>query len=408
MPEFACRLGTPGGEILEEIIVADDEGALRRECERKDLFVITVRRKSGVGRFLQNLSPLRPRISTKEFLLFNQELTALIRAGLPIIASLDILLERRKNAAFRRSLEDIRTRVKGGEMLSEAFAAQGALFPKIYCSTLASGERSGEIATVLKRYIAYVKTLLTLQRKVISAMVYPMILMGLSAGLIAILVYFVIPNFAKFYKDFGADNLPLPTEILVGTATFVRGNIVLILAAIFGGSLAFLFWRSTPPGRYSIDKVKLRVPLIGSVWTSWSVSRFSRTLATLVSGGIPLVTSLEITAGAAGNVVFQRAIEGVSRKVKEGEALWESLEKTGLFSSMSVEMIKVGESTGALEEMLTSVSDFLDEEIDARLTNLVSIIEPLVLIFMAVLVGGILLAIYYPLLQAYGGKSISF
>jgi len=408
VPEFACRLGTPGGDILEEIVVADDEHSLRRECERKDLFVISVRRKSGVGRFLLNLSPFRPRISTKEFLLFNQELSALIRAGLPIIASLDLLLERRKNAVFRVALEDIRNRIKSGESLSESFAAQGGLFPKIYSSTLASGERSGEIVTVLRRYIAYVKTMLGLQRKVVSALIYPLVLMSLSACLIAILVYFVIPNFAKFYKDFGAKDLPLPTQILVTVATTVRGNIVLILVAIVGTALAFAFWRQTTPGRYALDMLKLRVPLLGSVWSSWSVSRFSRTLATLVSGGIPLVTSLEMTAGAAGNVVFTRAIEGVARKVKEGESLWESLEKTGLFSSMSVEMIKVGESTGALEEMLTSVSDFLDEEIDARLTNIVSIIEPLVLIFMAVLVGGILLSIYMPLLNAYGGKSFSF
>ncbi|PYT09331.1 MAG: type II secretion system F family protein [Acidobacteria bacterium] len=407
MPEFACRLGTPSGDILEETIIAEDETALRHDCERKDLFVISVRRKSGLARLLRNLSPLRPKVSTKEFLLFNQELSALIRAGLPIIASLDILLERRKNHAFRAALEDIRDRVKAGEALSEAFNAQG-LFPKIYSSTLASGERSGEIATVLRRYIAYVKTLLGLRRKVTSALIYPIILMCLSMVLICILIYFVIPNFAKFYTDFGAKDLPLITQILVTFATFVRGNIIVIIAVVIGAAASFSLWRQTEAGSMALDRLKLRLPLLGRVWNSYAISRFSRTLSTLVSGGIPLVTSLEITSGAIGNLVFTRNVQTVAQKVKEGQPLWDSLEKTGLFSNISVEMIKVGESTGALEEMLNSISDFLDEEIDAQLTNIVSLIEPLVLIVMAVLVGGILLAIYYPLLQAYGGQKFSF
>jgi type IV pilus assembly protein PilC len=407
MPEFACRLGTPAGEIIEEVVVAEDEGAVRRECERRDLFVIALRRKTGVSRFVQTLSPFRPRVSIKEFLFFNQELSALIRAGLPIIASLDILLERRKNPAFRKALTDIRDRVKAGEALSEAFDAQGGLFPKIYSSTLASGERSGEIANVLRRYISYVKTLVGLRRKVTSALIYPLILICLSGVLISILVYYVIPSFAKFYSDFGAKDLPLPTQILVTMATVVRGNIVIILAVVVGAAFAFSFWRQTTGGRMTLDGLKLRLPLLGKVTADYAINRFSRTLATLVSGGIPLVTSLEITAGALGNAVYTRAIEAVAQKVKEGEALWESLENTGLFSSMSVEMIKVGESTGSLEEMLVSVSDFLDEEIDAQLTNIVSFVEPLVLIFMAMIVGGILLAIYLPLLQAYGGQKFA-
>jgi type IV pilus assembly protein PilC len=408
MAEFACRLGTPGGQILEQTIVAEDEQSLRRECERKDLFIISVRRKSGIARYLQSISPFRPRVSTKEFLFFNQELSALIRAGLPIVASLDILLERRKNVAFRKSLTDIRDRVKAGESLSEAFNAQAGMFPTIYSSTLASGERSGEIASVIGRYIDYIKKMLSVRRKVTSSLVYPVILVGLSCVLIWILVYWVVPTFAEFFQDMGAETLPLPTQILVTGAQFVRGNVHFILAGVVGCLVLASFWRSTTAGRLAIDGAKLKMPLLGSVWNAYAINRFSRTLSTLVSGGIPLVTSLDITAGAIGNAVFKKELLQVARKVEEGEALWESLEGTGLFTHMSVEMIKVGEATGALEEMLNSVSEFLDEEIDARLTNIVSFVEPILLIVMAVIVGGILLAIYYPLLQAYGGQAGAF
>lgn len=408
MPEFACRLGTPNGDILEQTMVAEDEAALRRECERKDLFVISARRKSGAAKTLQRLSPFRPHVSMKEFLFFNQELTALIKAGLPLVSSLEILIERKKNPTFRRALTDIKDRIKGGEALSEAFGAQEGLFPKIYSSTLASGERSGEIPTVLRRYIAYVKTLLGLRRKVISAFVYPAILLSLSFVLIGILVYYVLPTFSKFYEDFGAKDLPLITEMLVGFSTFVRANVLYIIAGAAAAVFAFQFWRNTDRGRMTLDNLKLRLPFIGGVWMNYSINSFARTLSTLVSGGIPLVTSLEITAGAISNAVFTREIKVVAGRVKEGQSLWESLEKTGLFTDMSIEMIKVGESTGALEEMLTAVADFLDEEIDAKLSMIVSFIEPIMLITMAVIVGGILLAIYMPLLQAYGGQQFAF
>ena len=407
MADFFCRLGNTSGEIIERTYTADSEAALRRELERKDFLVISMRKAGGVGEALRGLLPFRPRVKVKEFLLFNQEFMALIRAGLPILSSLDILIERRKNPVFKRALTDIRDRVKSGESLSEAFMAQGELFPKLYGSSVASGERSGEVATVLKRYVTYTRTMMAIRKKVVGAMIYPMILMTLSIALVGVLVYYVLPTFTEFYKGLGGKgtDLPLITAVLVMISNFVRGNVVLIVFAVMGTSAVFQVWRKTDTGRYQFDSFKLQIPLVGGVLKSYAVSRFARTLSTLVSGGIPLVSALEITAQSIGSAVYGRALDGVTRRVQEGEALWDSLEKTHLFGDMTTEMIKVGESTGALEEMLTNVSDFLDEEIDQKLTTMVALVEPLMLVFMAFLVGAIMLAIYYPLLKLYSGSA---
>jgi type IV pilus assembly protein PilC len=409
MPEFRCRLGTPSGEILERDYTAESAEALRRDLERKDYLILRIRRRSAVAAAMSDLGRARRGVKTQEFLVFNQELSALIRAGLPIAQSLEILLERRKNPTFRAALADVRERVKAGESLSEAFAAQG-LFPAIYSASLASGERSGEIATVLQRYIEYTKTMLAVRKKVVSALIYPVILLALTIGLVQILLYFVLPKFQAFFQGFGAE-LPLLTRSLIGFSTFMRDNVLFVGAGFFLATGGLLLYARTRSGRFMIDGLKLKIPLIGPIIHKYAISRFTRTLSTLVSGGIPVVASLEIVARAVGNTRFEEALLGVTQRVREGEALWQSLEETGLFSEMSVEMmlfsemsvemIKVGESTGALAEMLSQVSDFLDEEIDHRLGIVVSLVEPIMLIVMAAIVATILLAIYYPLLKIY-------
>ncbi len=400
MAQFSCRVALPSGEIVERSFAAQDEAALRRELEDKDFLLLEMRQQNPLFQALGQILRIRPRVSAREFLFFNQELSALIRSGLPILPSLDILLERRKNQVFRRALADIRERVKSGEALSDAFSAQQDLFPRLYCASLASGERSGELPTVLARYIAYSRNVLAIRRKVVGALVYPAVLLFASACLIALMVFYIIPKFNEFLKDFGT-NLPLITEILVGTALFCRNHWIAIAAAVFGSVVGLGAWQRSEAGRASMDRIKLRLPLFGSIVHDYCQNRFTRTLGTLVAGGIPLVTSLDLSARAVGNAHFERELLTVATKVREGQALWESLEKTGLISDIAVEMIKVGESTGSLEEMLTNVSDFTDEEIDYRLSRVVTLVEPLMLVIMAFVVGAMLLAIYYPLLQAY-------
>jgi type IV pilus assembly protein PilC len=398
---FQCRVAYPTGEIVERGFEADDESALRRELEAKDYLVLELRRRNPILRAVTDAVRVRPKISPREFLFFNQELRALIKAGLPVLASLDILLERRKNPTFRRAVADMRDRIKGGESLSEAVAAQGDLFPKLYSSSLASGERSGELPSVLERYVTYQRNIMAIRRKVTAALVYPVILMAMCIGLVCLMVFYIVPKFSTFLVEFGTE-MPLITQILIDVATFCSGNWKIILAAAVSAVAAFVAWQRSGAGRLVLDGLKMRIPVVGPIIHDYAQNRLTRTLGTLVAGGIPLVTSLELSARAVGNSLLEREVLKAASQVREGQALWESLERTGLISEIAVEMVKVGESTGALEEMLHNASDFTDEEIDYKLTRMVSLFEPLLIVFMAVVVGGMLLALYLPLLRTYG------
>jgi type IV pilus assembly protein PilC len=403
MPQFVCRMALPTGEIVERTVDADTEAALRREFEDKDMLVLEVRRHNALSSAVGGLIAMRPRIPAREFLFFNQEFSALLRAGLPILTSLDILIDRRKNPVFKKALENIRDRVKGGESTSDAFAAQGELFPKLYAASLASGERSGELPNVLKRYIAYTRSIMTIQKKVVGALIYPAILVCVSVVIVVIMLFEVIPAFATLFATLGT-TLPWQTEILVKVATFLQSMWKPITAAVVGGVVLFGWWKRTPAGRVGFDRLMMGLPLVGGVIRDYAQNRFTRTLSTLLAGGIPLVTSLELGARAVGNYVLERELLGVTVRVREGQSLWESLERTGYISEMAIEMVKVGESTGSLVEMLDNASEFSEEEIDYRLSKMVTMIEPLMLVFMAVIVTGMILAIYMPLFQAVGAS----
>ncbi|OLE66318.1 MAG: hypothetical protein AUG03_00530 [Acidobacteria bacterium 13_1_20CM_2_68_14] len=403
MPEFIAKVGTSDGVVMERTFTAESEAALRSDLVGRDYLVFTVRRKSGWLDLLPGFG-MKHGVRMKEFLLFNQELAALIRAGLPIIASLEILIERRKNQTFKKALMDVKDKVRGGASMSEAFLAQGEMFPGIYSATLASGERSGEIANVLLRYTTYQKTMLSLKRKVTSALIYPAILFVLMIGLVAILITWVVPKFTDFYKDFGAD-LPLLTRMLIGLSTTVTHNGLYLLAALVLVAVAFRAWLKTPAGRLARDRFMVRMPIIGSVFHRFAVSRFMRTLGTLIAGGIPAVTALGMSARAVGNLEFENRLLDVERKVREGSSLWEALEATRLFNDIAIEMTRVGESTGSLHDMLSNISDFYDEEIETRISTIMVFIEPVMLVIMGSFVVLIMLAIYLPLLRSYAQSS---
>jgi len=398
MPEFTARLGTPDGSILERSFTAESEKALRGELAQQYL-VLGIRRKNTLTSLVPGFGAKRG-VKMKEFLIFNQELASLLRAGLPILSSLDILTERRKNPVFKQALVDVRDKVRGGMSLSEAFVEQGELFPRIYCSTLASGERSGEVANVLTRYIAYQKTLMATRRKVMSALIYPACLFTLSIGVIIILITMVVPKFVDFYADLGAD-LPLITRLLIGLSTLMTKYLVVMVAVVVGGAIAFRAWQRTESGRFALDQIRLKIPLVGGILHRFAATRFVRTLGTLLAGGIPAVAAIGIAGRAVGNLVFERALIDVEQRVREGTGLSQALDDTHLFSDIAIEMTKVGESTGALADMLVNVAEFYDEEIDTRLGTIMSLLEPLMLIFMGLLVAMMMLAIYLPLLKSY-------
>lgn len=404
MPEFVCRVGTPEGSLVSRTLEAPDEAAARAELGRQGLRVFSLQ-PAGGGRSLLRAGSLaglvgsgrRPgRVNVHEFLVFNQELVALLKAGLPVVAGLEILLERQKNPDFRRILADVKEQLVSGTALSDAFLSHGDAFPRLYATSLKAGERSGEVEKVLRRFLGYQKILGSVKRKVTGAIVYPVVLVSLSVGLIFILMAYVIPRFQEFYSGFGGE-MPFLTVAVVSTAAFLQAHLAEVLLGTAAAVLLFDRWRRTEGGRRTVDGFLLKVPVVGPVLHEFSLSQFARALATLVGAGTPLVTALEISTGSIGNRRVSDAVASVVPKVREGAELWKSLEDTKQFTSLTVEMIKVGEATGALEEMLTNVSDFYDEAIEAQLQTIINLIEPVILIVMGGVIATILLSVYLPM-----------
>ena len=396
--EFRCRLGTPGGEIIEGVYVADSEARLRREFEEKGLYVLAIQqagRRALAGIHLPAL-PTRRKVSGREFLVFNQELATLLKAGMPLVQSLDILRRRVTNAVFKAVLDDVHERVRSGSALSEAFEAHGALFPGVYTASLLAGEKSGSLEAVLRRYVAYVKIVSSVKRKTISALVYPAILVVLSLAVVTIIVVKVVPEFGAFYNQFGKE-LPLSTRAIVAVSAFVTTYYYLILATIAGVALAFYAWIKQPGQRRRLDRLILRVPMVGPIAQKFSTSQGARTLATLLGGGIPLVNALEVTSRSLANQHMAGELTVAAQQVREGRSLAAAMQDSGVFPDVAIKMVEVGESTGALQEMLNSLADFYDEEIDTNLGRFITIIEPALLVIMGVVIAGLLLSLYLPL-----------
>ena len=396
MSEFRVKAGWPDGSVAEQAVTASDIGSARLEVERRGGHVFEVKRKGfTLG---SRRAAGRGRIKMSEFVIFNQELIALLKAGLPVVRCFEILLERQKSPTLRRVLTDVRSRVNSGASISEAFAAEGDLFPRLYWTSLKAGEKSGEIEAVLRRYLKYQKTVMALTRKVVSTLVYPAILIALSAGLITILMTYVIPRFSEFFADFEAE-LPLLTIVVLRVAIFLRSNFLLLFAAVAAGGYFASRWSQTPGGRLWVDAAILRLPIVGGIFRRFAITQFTRSLGTLLGGGTPLVPSLENSADAIGNRSISRRVQEVVPRVREGQELWKTLEATGIFTDLTIEMIKVGEASGALEEMLSSVSDFYDEEIDVLLARVISFVEPAILVIMGGVIVTILLSVYLPMFR---------
>jgi len=395
MPQFIVRVGTPDGHIVERQVHAVTLHAAEEEFRRQGMQVFATKRGS------LKLSDLLPRgrkvISTERFLLFNQELLALVKAGLPILQSFDIMLERQKDARFHQVLADIREKVKSGVSLSDAFAGYGPAFPPIYATSLRAGERSGDLEGVLKRFLRYQKIIVNLRKRVIGALIYPTVLIILSASMVFVMLTKVIPKFAEFYQGFGAE-LPWFTTFMINFATALNNNLIFVVVGLIAAIFFFRRWASTT-GRVLWDSFKLRIPLVGGILHRFAIMQFTQSLGTLLSGGTPMVPSIEIASQSVTNADISQRISGIVQNVREGEPLWRSLESTGAISDLAVEMIKVGESTGALTEMLANVSEFYDEEIEARLSRVVAAIEPLILVFMGIVIATLLYAFYLPLFQ---------
>jgi len=397
--EYRCRLGTPGGEVIEGIYVADNEARLRREFEDKGLYVLAIQqagRRALAGFHVPEL-PRRKKVSTREFLVFNQELATLLKAGMPLVQSLDILRRRVANPVFKGVLDDVHGRVRAGSALSEAFEAHGSMFPGVYTASLLAGEKSGNLEQVLRRYVSYVKIVSSVKRKTISALVYPAILLMLSLIVVSIIVVWVVPQFGDFYNQLGGKELPLSTQVIVAISHFVTSYFLVILAALAVLTAAAWWWLKQPGRIRVLHRQMLKVPTLGPVAQKFSTSQGARTLATLLGGGIPLVNALEVTSRSLSNQFMAAELTNAAQQVREGRALATAMQESGAFPDVAIKMVEVGESTGALQEMLNSLADFYDEEIDMNLGRFVTIIEPALLVIMGVIIAGLLLSLYMPL-----------
>ncbi len=395
--EFRCRLGTAGGEIVEGVYIADSEARLRRDLEEKGLFVLSLQQRST----LKNLAfgaGRRRTIGRQEFLIFNQELATLLKAGMPLVQSLDILRQRVSNPTLKGVLDGVYDKVKAGTSLSDAFAEHTGLFPAVYAASLMAGERSGSLDTVLRRYVAYEKVIGAVRRRTISALIYPVLLVTLMLGLIGIIVVKVVPAFSEFYANFGRE-LPFSTRVIVGISNVVVSNFWLIMIAVVGSVVGIAGWVRRPEHRERADQMLLEIPWAGDTARKFSTSQLARTLATLLGGGIPLVNALEIAGSAMTNRYLAAEIREVTRRVKEGQSFATALLAKKVFPDVAVKMVEVGESTGALQEMLNSLADFYDEEIETEVQRFITLIEPVILVIMGVVIAMVVLALYMPLFE---------
>ena len=395
--EFRARLGTPGGEIIEGVYVADNEARLRRELEEKGLFVLSLQQRGSFGSLALG-GPRRRRIRHQEFIIFNQELATLLKAGMPLVQSLDILRRRVENPTFKAVLDGIYEKVKAGTSLSDAFSEHGGLFPAVYSASLLAGERSGNLDAVIRRYVAYEKVIGAVRKRTIAALIYPVILMTMMVILIGIIVLRVVPAFSEFYSNFDRP-LPLSTRVVMAVSNGIVRNLFILVVAVVGAGIAGWTWFLRPGQRIRIDRMMLEIPWAGKTIRKFVTAQLARTLATLLGGGIPLVNALEIAVRALSNRYFARELDAVRHRVQEGDSFAHALLERGVVADVAIKMVEVGESTGALQEMLNSLADFYDEEIETEVSRFITLVEPVLLVTMGVVIAIVVLALYMPLFE---------
>jgi type IV pilus assembly protein PilC len=391
--EFRVKYAKPTGEVVKAVLVGQSTDEVRHRLQEQGLLPIDIRSR----RWSLSFAPRKrqQRVKTEDFILFNQQFVALIRAGLPILKALDLLKDRIANPLLRQHIIDVRDRVFSGAMLSEALRAQG-IFPTVYTASIYAGERSGNLVEVINRFVSYEKTILSVRKRFVNSLIYPTFLIVLSIVMIAVILTYVIPKFADLYADLNTP-LPFTTRFLIATSGAIRGNLVLVVPVLIGAIVVLKIWTGTGRGMHWIDELKLKAPVIGNLWTMFSMAQLSRTLATLLQGGIPLVAALEAAREASGNRVIGDSIRHAITQVREGRPLSDSLETSGHFPELALEMVRVGEQTGSLPDMLNHVADFYDEDVNIRSTALLSWVEPLILLFVAAFIAGVLISLYMPI-----------
>ena len=405
MAEFICRLGTPAGEVVTRTVEAPGVNEARARLEREGFRVFNVAPPKTTG--VTALTRFggrggQAKVKANDFLLFNQQLAALVRAGIPILQAISMLRKRAASARLRTVLGDVEDQIRGGAALSKAFASQGNIFPRIYTASILAGERSGALDEVLLRYVSYMRRNVGLRRKIRGALAYPLFLLFASGCMVTFLTVYVVPRMSDLFAGFGTE-LPTVTQIVLGLSKWLSSNVLWFGPLFIGGAVVLFLWSRTEAGRLRVDATLLKIPLAGNLVVQLSIAQATRSLATLLAGGITLVESWEIAAESITNRELRRRSSAIMPMIREGRTFTESLEFANWVPMLAIDMIGIGERSGSLREMLDEVAVFYDAESEVRLEQLTTTLEPAILVVMGGIVVTILLAIYLPIIQSISG-----
>jgi type IV pilus assembly protein PilC len=398
MSTYRCKIGTSDGRVLEKDFEADSREALQESLEEQGFFVFKIRAAS-LQWFSKSVGG--GRVSGRRFLTLNQEMMVLLRSGLPILQVLDTLVDRMETGDLLNALQDIRRDVKGGSSLSDAFGRFPKMFPQLFVASLRAGEQSGDLPITLKRYIEYQKRVEAIKAKVRSATFYPALLAVAVTVVLGFLMLYVIPSFTQVYADANVQ-LPLLTRLVIAVANGLVAGLPLWLPALLVGLFLSRLYIRTERGAVLVDRTKLNIPFFGDLLSEYALSTFCRTFATTLASGIPIVQAMQMSRGTLNNRILEQRLAGAITRIQEGSRISEALEQTGSFPVIALRMIGVGETSGSLIDMLTDVSEYYENEVERRLDRLTTVIEPLMMMTMGLLIGGIVVAMYIPIFQLAG------
>ena len=396
MPVYKWVAETKKGKILKGELEAADERIAQLQLKRRNLSIKKIKAKPKD--LFENVAFFQPKITTKDVVIFTRQFSTMIDAGLPLVQGLTILSEQTENKTFQNVLKTVTKDVEGGSSLAEALKKHPKVFDALYVNLVAAGEVGGILDTILQRLAAYIEKAQKLKSRIKGAMTYPIIVVAIAILVIAVILIFVIPVFQEMFSSFGKA-LPTPTLLVVNMSEFLKGNIHYVIGVLIVFAFAFKKYRNTKKGRKQTDALALKLPVFGNLLKKTAVARFTRTLGTMISSGVPILDALEIVAKTSGNVILEEIIFEVRSSIAEGQTIAEPLSEADIFPRMVVQMISVGEATGALDTMLNKIADFYDDEVDAAVEALTAMLEPLLMVFLGGSIGGLVIAMYLPIFK---------
>jgi type IV pilus assembly protein PilC len=399
MPVFVWKGTASNGEIQKGEVEAQDEQAVRRLLRQQQISLSKIKAKPKD--LFENIEFFQKKVSPKEIVVFTRQLSTMIDAGLPLVQGLEVLASQQKNKTFKKILRDTKSDVESGSTFADALKKHPKQFDRLFCNMIAAGEVGGILDDVLKRLADYMEKALRLKRKVKGALTYPIIVLSISALVLGVILIFVIPVFEQMFADFGGA-LPVPTQMVVNLSNFVKSYFPLMIGVLVIMVFLFRKYYNTEKGRRVVDRLILKSPAFGPLLKKVAVSKLTRTLGTLIDSGVPILETLNVAAGTAGNKIVEEAIYNVRSSISEGRTIAQPLGESGIFPAMVVQMISVGETTGALDQMLNKIADFYDEEVETAVDALTSMIEPFMIVFLGGTVGSIIIAMYLPIFKMAG------